>query len=140
MHNCTLYGGVQSDALHKLTTSLVRAHGCIVIEDLNVKGIMQGRKLSRAISGMGLGGFRRQPGHKTQPSLTTVMVADRWFASSKRFVRYDMPHETLTLKDRTPRCNGCDLLCKAPRVACLGPHLTQRLALTRIAGMAAKRG
>ena len=81
VHNCTLCGEVRSAALHKLTTSPVRAHGCIVIEDLNVKGMIQGRKLSRAISDMGLGEFRQQSDHKTQPSLTTV---SRWLIGGLR--------------------------------------------------------
>ena len=74
---------VRSDALHQLTTTLVRAYGRIVIEDLDVKGMMRSRRLARTISDMGFGEFRRQLAYKADSSLTKVVVADRWFASSK---------------------------------------------------------
>ena len=45
---------MRSDALHKLTTSLVRTYGRVVIEDLNVKGMVRNRRLARAVSDMGL--------------------------------------------------------------------------------------
>ena len=44
----------------QLTTSLVCTYGRIVIEDLNVKGMVRNRRLGRAVSDMGLGEFRRQ--------------------------------------------------------------------------------
>ena len=53
-----------STRLHKLTTRLVRTYGRVVIEDLNVKGMVHSRKLSRAISDMGFGEFRRQLSYK----------------------------------------------------------------------------
>ena len=48
---------VRTDALHKLTTWLVRTYGCVVIEDLGVKGMVRNRKLARVISDMGFGEF-----------------------------------------------------------------------------------
>ena len=51
---------MRGDALHKLTTGLVRAYGRIVIEDLNVKGMVRSRRLARAISDMGFGEFGGQ--------------------------------------------------------------------------------
>lgn len=41
---------IRGDALHKLTTRLVRTYGCVVIEDLNIGGMVRNGKLSRAIS------------------------------------------------------------------------------------------
>lgn len=77
------------------------------MEDLNVRGMMQSRKLSRVISDIGFGEFRRQLEYKIQLSPATVVVADRWFPSSRLCVRCDTLHETLTLKDRMFRCDGC---------------------------------
>ena len=99
--------GIRSNALHKLTTSLVRTYGCVIIEDLNVKGMGRNRRLSRAIADMGFGEFRRQLAYKQALSESEVVVADRWFPSSRLCTRCDMLHETLTLKDRTFRCGGC---------------------------------
>ena len=74
---------MRGDALHKLTTSLVCPYGRIVIEDLNVKGMVRNRRLGRAVSDMGLGEFRRQLAYKAQPSVSEIVMADRWFPSSK---------------------------------------------------------
>ena len=49
----------RKDHLHKLTTALVRRFGVVVIEDLNVKGMVQHHRMARAISDMGFGTFRR---------------------------------------------------------------------------------
>ena len=98
---------IRGDALHKLTTSLVRTYGRIVIEDLNVKGMVRNRRLARAISDMGLGEFRRQLAYKAQPSVSEVVVADRWFASSKSCRLCGALNDGLMLKDRTFECNGC---------------------------------
>ena len=98
---------VRNDALHKLTTGLVGTYGRIVIEDLNVKGMVRNRRLARAVSDMGFGGFRRQLSYKVVPSLTKLMVADRWFPSSKLCLNCDTLHDGLTLKDRTFKCDGC---------------------------------
>ena len=98
---------MRNDALHKLTTSLVRAYGCIVIEDLNVKGMMRGRKLSRVVSDMGFGELRRQLAYKAQVSCSEVIVADRWFPSSRLCRTCGSLHAALTLKDRVLQCGGC---------------------------------
>ena len=98
---------IRGDALHKLTTRLVRTYGRVVIEDLNVRGMVRNRKLSRAISDMGFGEFRRQLSYKAEPSLTKLVVADRWFPSSRLCVTCGTLHEGLTLHDRTFRCDGC---------------------------------
>jgi len=98
---------VRGDALHKLTTRLVRTYGCIVIEDLNVRGMLRGRKLSRAVSDMGFGEFRRQLNYKVQLSLTKVVVADRWFPSSRLCRQCGSVHDALTLKDRIFACGAC---------------------------------
>ena len=99
--------GIRSDALHKLTTSLVRTYGCVVIEDLNVKGMGRNRRLSRAIADMGFGEFRRQLAYKVEPSLTAVVVADQWFPSSKLCRLCGALNDELMLKDRTFKCECC---------------------------------
>ena len=100
---------IRTDALHKLTTALVRDHACIVIEDLNVKGMSRNRKLARAILDMGFGEFRRQLDYKQELAGTQVIVADRWFPSSKTCSACGALNDVLTLKDRTFRCGGCSL-------------------------------
>ncbi len=60
----TRVGNARRDGLHKLTTRLVRDHDTIVIEDLNVAGMVHNRRLARAISGLGMAEFRRQVEYK----------------------------------------------------------------------------
>jgi putative transposase len=47
--------GLRRDGIHQLTTRLVREHGLIVVEDLNVAGMLRNRKLARAIADAGSG-------------------------------------------------------------------------------------
>ena len=80
---------VRRDAMHKLTTRLAKTHGVIVIEDLNVKGMMKksglpgGKTRRRALNDAALGEFRRQLTYKTKWYGSELIVADRWFPSSQ---------------------------------------------------------
>ncbi len=51
---------IRNDELHQLTTILASRYGVIVIEDLNVKGMMANHRLARAVGDMGFHEFRRQ--------------------------------------------------------------------------------
>ena len=65
------------DVLHKLTTWLMRTYGCIVIEDIGVKGMLRNGKLARVIGDMGFGEFRRQLDYKSESQAGEIVVADR---------------------------------------------------------------
>ena len=97
---------VRTDALHKLTTRLTETYQEIVLEDLHVKGMVQNRKLARAISDMGLGRFRQMLSYKAAVTGTTVIVADRWFPST-RLCRCGVVNETITLADTVFVCPAC---------------------------------
>jgi putative transposase len=74
---------IRNDALHKLTTDLARRFQVVAIEDLNVRGMLANRRLARSIADMGFHEFRRQLAYKTAMRGGQVVVADRFFASSK---------------------------------------------------------
>lgn len=74
---------IRSDFLHKLTTRLCSENQAMGIEDLNVAGMIRNRKLSRAISDVGWGEFRRQIEYKKGIYGTLIEVFDRWFPSTK---------------------------------------------------------
>ncbi len=71
------------DFLHRASTRLVRRNDVIVIEDLNVSGMVRNRHLARAISGVGWGEFRRQLAYRCQRYGRRLVVIDRWYPSSK---------------------------------------------------------
>ena len=69
--------------LHELSDYLTRNFDLITIEDLNVKGMVKNRKLSRAISDAGFGYLRQMIEYKAQLRNCVVVVANRFFPSSK---------------------------------------------------------
>jgi putative transposase len=98
---------VRADALHKLTTVLVRRFGTIVIEDLDVRGMYQNRNLSRAISDVGFFEFRRQLKYKSTTQGVRVVTADRWFPSSKTCSDCGFVVDILPLSVREWACPEC---------------------------------
>ncbi len=56
---------VRADALHKATTGLSRQYETVVVEDLNVTGMISNRKLARAVSDQGFSEVRRMLAYKT---------------------------------------------------------------------------
>ena len=97
---------IRLDALHKLTTSLM-AHRTVVIEDLNVAGMLANRSLSRTIADLGFSEFRRQLNYKAQMAGSSVVVADRWYPSSKLCSACGAKNESLSLSERSWTCASC---------------------------------
>jgi len=100
-------GNIRSDALHKLTTYLTRRFHTIGIEDLNVRGMVKNRRLARSIADMGFFEFRRQLEYKAQMRGGQVVVADRFFASSKTCSACGHRLEILPLSMRQWTCPTC---------------------------------
>ena len=106
----TAVANARRDGLHKLSTRLVREHGTIVLENLNVAGMLKNRRLARHIAGVGMGELRRQIEYKTGWAGTTVHLADRWYPSSKTCSACGVVKNTLRLSERTFRCDQCPLV------------------------------
>ncbi|MBN3895389.1 MAG: IS200/IS605 family element transposase accessory protein TnpB [Nostoc sp. NOS(2021)] len=98
---------IRKDTLHKLTTLLAKNHGTIVIEDLNVSGLMANHKLSKAITDMGFFEFRRQLNYKCELYGSKLVVVDRWFPSSKTCSNCGIKKERLSLSERVFNCEHC---------------------------------
>lgn len=98
------------DHLHKLTTQLVREHDVIVIEDLAVKNMLRNHRLARHIAAASWAELRRQLTYKTAWTGKTLVVADRWFASSKTCSGCGAAKAKLALSERTYRCTACGLV------------------------------
>jgi putative transposase len=100
---------IRRDCLHKLTTDITRRFHTIVIEDLNVKGMLKNHCLARAIADMGFHEFRRQLTYKTARRSGTLIVADRWYASSKLCSNCGYKLASLDLGSRQWVCPACDV-------------------------------
>jgi putative transposase len=93
--------------LQMLSTYLCRNYNTIVLEDLNVRGMVKNHKLAQAISDCGLGMLRRYIENKAISTSTKVVFADRFFPSSKTCSRCGSIKDNLSLKDRIYKCNVC---------------------------------
>jgi len=98
---------IRADFIHKLTTRLCRENQAVVIEDLHVKGMLANDKLARALSDVGFGMIRRQMEYKVKRYGTLLVVADRWYPSSRLCSVCGWKHEALTLRDREWTCPQC---------------------------------
>ena len=92
---------------HKLTTRICRENQAVVIEDLHVKGMLANDKLARTISDVGFGMFRLQIDYKAKRYSSRLIIADRWYPSSRLCSVCDWKNEALTLEDREWTCPQC---------------------------------
>jgi len=101
---------LRKDVLDKLTTCLCESYRVIVIEDLNVSGMLKNHKLAFSISDLGFGEFRRQLEYKSVLNGNTLIIADRWFPSSKTCSCCGTVKEILLLSEREYVCENCGLV------------------------------
>ena len=102
---------IRADDSHKLTTELTQNYSLIGIEDLNVKGMMSNHKLARSVADMSFFEFRRQMDYKSETTNSKIIIADRWFASSKICSSCGEKKAELTLSERTYICEMCGFIC-----------------------------
>jgi putative transposase len=98
---------IRQNSLHQLTSYLTDHFGGIVIEDLNVKGMLANHKLARAIADLGFYEFRRQLEYKTQLKGNYLLIADRWFPSSKTCSLCGNIKKKLKYSFRVYSCEAC---------------------------------
>jgi putative transposase len=108
---------LRQEAIHQATSAIVartkpdkQRPSVVVIEKLNVKGMMLNRKLARSIADVGMGEFGRQIRYKCDWYGISLLEADRWFPSSKQCSRCGQRKESLTLSERTYYCPNCGLM------------------------------
>ncbi|WP_344996026.1 RNA-guided endonuclease TnpB family protein [Nonomuraea helvata] len=98
---------LRADALHKFTTRLAGDYGTVVVEDLNVAGMLKNRRLARRVADAGFGEIRRQLTYKTVWHGGRIVVADRWHPSSKTCSDCGAVKAKLPLHVRTFDCDEC---------------------------------
>lgn len=97
----------RADGLHKLSTRLCAEFDTVVIEDLNVAGMVRNRSLARHVSDVGMAELRRQIHYKTGWNGRRLVTADRWYPSSKTCSDCGAVKAKLRLSERTFTCESC---------------------------------
>lgn len=110
---------LRREGLHKLTTRLAREHGTVVVEDLNVTGMLADRRLARHIADAGFAEFRRQLAYKTGCNGGRLLLADRWYPSSKTCSGCGTVKAKLAVSEREYQCEACGLVIDRDRNAAL---------------------
>ena len=101
---------IRADFIHKLTTDLSQRFETIVIEDLNVKGLVKNHHLARAISDMGFYEFRRQLTYKVEREGGTLVIAPRFYPSSKTCSSCQFKLAELPLSVWEWQCPSCGVM------------------------------
>ena len=97
---------IRHNHLHQITSEIVkRKPSFICIEDLNVSGMMKNKHLSKAIQQQGFYEFRRQIEYKARWNNIPVILADRFFPSSKLCSCCGKINKDLKLSDRIYQCD-----------------------------------
>ena len=96
---------IRTNHLHQATFALVKIKPeYIVIEDLNVSGMMKNKHLSKAVAEQSLRDFRQQLKYKCLWYSVPLILADRWYPSSKTCSHCGTIKKDLKLSDRVYRC------------------------------------
>ncbi|MFK4264204.1 IS607 family element RNA-guided endonuclease TnpB [Streptomyces milbemycinicus] len=101
---------LRADALHKFTTRVRAEYGTVVVEDLNVAGMLRNRRLARHVADAGFGEIRRQLTYKGRRNACPTIVADRWYPSSKTCSACGAVKAKLPLHVRVFICDACGLV------------------------------
>lgn len=117
----TQVANARRDGLHQLSTRLTGECDTVVIEELNVAGmtrsaeapgskVRQKAGLNRRVLDTAAGELRRQLAYKTTWHGRGLVVADRWYPSSKTCSGCGVVKTKLRLSERTYRCDQCGLV------------------------------
>lgn len=99
---------IRKDFLHKLSTNLVKKFDVICLENLNIKGMVKNRKLSRAINDLGFYELKRQLIYKANQWGKTLKELDRFYPSSKTCSCCGVKLDELPLSVRNWTCPNCN--------------------------------
>ncbi len=100
---------VRQDAIHKASDAITKCCSVIVIEDLNVAGMLKNPKLARSVADSSMSELHRQILYKAGWRGVAVVTANRWFPSSKTCCKCKVVNHGLTLSDRVFHCNACSI-------------------------------
>jgi putative transposase len=101
---------IRADVQHTFTTELARTAGAIGIEDLHILGMMEKRKLARAVADAAMGQLLTFLRNKVASAAGQIFLASRWFPSTKRCSDCGHLKKRMPLKPRTYQCLACGLV------------------------------
>lgn len=102
---------IRLNYIHQTTNTIVKTKPCrIVVEDLNVRGLLKNRHLSKAIAEQCFNKFINILEYKCKWNGIEFVKADRFFPSSKMCSCCGTIKTDLRLKDRTYICQNCNLV------------------------------
>jgi putative transposase len=100
---------LRRDGLHKLTTELAASYSTVVVEHLNVAGMVRNPRLARRIADAGFAELRRQLTYKTTWAGVQLVQADPFYPSSKTCSACKAVKAKLPLSARVFRCDACGI-------------------------------
>lgn len=100
----------RKDFLHKASTRLAKTKSVIVVEDLNVSGMMRNHRLAGAINDAGWSEFSRMLNYKTKWYGSKLEKAPRFYPSSKTCSVCGAKKMAISLSDRTYHCENCGVI------------------------------
>lgn len=126
----THVANIRKNALHQATTILTRTKSAIVVEDLNVSGMLKNHHFAQAIADVGMYEFRRQLKYKGVWYGCKVLIADRFYPSTKRCSHCGQVKKEMSLAEREYRCECCRMVMDRDLNAAL--NLEQLLKLPQV--------
>ena len=99
---------IRKDFQHKLSTEITNRFDTIVIEDLNVKGMMRNHKLANSIQKVSWSEFTSMLEYKSKWKGKNLKIVNRFFPSSKLCSVCGYKKDDLTLKNREWICPCCN--------------------------------
>ena len=98
---------LRKDTLHQATSLLAKTKSAVVLEDLNVSGMLKNHHLAQAIADVGMYEFRRQLTYKARWYGCQVLLADRYYPSTKRCSHCGNVKAEMGLGQRSYACDVC---------------------------------
>ena len=98
---------VRKESIHQATTWLAKSKSIIMIEKLNITGMMKNKRLAQSISDVGWHEFQRQLAYKGKWYGCDVRLAGQYFPSTKRCSRCGEVRESVSLEERVYHCHSC---------------------------------
>ena len=101
---------IKINYIHNITIQLIRENQTIVIEDLNVNGMLKNHCLAKSIQNLSINETFRQLKYKSEWYGRDLIIVDRWFPSSKLCNVCGYKYKELSLKEREWTCPECGIV------------------------------